>query len=528
MTPPNLARRIVAELPLRPDSRVLEPSFGDGSFLLALVERFLSMADGPVDTRLQRILTENLWGVELDRGLYEIALATLAERYGQLPDQHNFQCADFFASEFMSGMFDVVVGNPPYGGTFDSAVEDSLDRLYGRWKGRKLKKETYSFFTARSLDWLVDGGSLVFIISDTMLTISTMAGLRARLMDTTMPHVEELVEFSDETSQPTLVLTARKVPGGADSIVRNGQVIDRAAIESTGNLSWRMDHEFTKYFQGPTLGSYIVCSSGMTIGNNGLFVREIENELIREPYSFEFFNEPITLARELERARLNKISPARQAQIRQMEVDGATRRNVRAMPLAEPVDVELPHPDYRNYNKADGGIVYVKPRWAVFWKDHGDAVLTFKKNGNWYLHGVGGRSYFEREGLTWHLISSRLKMRYLPAGCILDSGAPCAFLREDVDDDELWFILGWCLTSTATQILKSVINHTRNIQSKDVERLPYPWWIDDDTKSQIVETVRKLVAEAMTGRTFTFSDDEIRGLERSFAWREKSRAVAPN
>ena len=67
----------------------------------------------------------------------------------------------------------------------------------------KLKKETYSFFTARSLDWLADDGLLTFIISDTMLTIKTMAGLRKRLMDTTTPSVYQLREFSDETTQPT-------------------------------------------------------------------------------------------------------------------------------------------------------------------------------------------------------------------------------------------------------------------------------------------------------------------------------------
>ena len=105
--------------------------------------------------------------------------------------------------------------------------------------------------------------------------------------------------------------------------------------------------------------------------------------------------------------------------------------------------------------------------------------------------------------------SSRLKMRYLPKGYILDSGAPCAFLRDSVDEDELWFVLGWCLTEDATRILKTVINHTRNIQSKDVERLPYPWWVNGANKATAIEVVKKAVAEAIAGRAFELNDQEI-------------------
>ena len=46
----------------------------------------------------------------------------------------------------------------------------------------------------------------------------------------------------------------------------------------------------------------------MTIGKNEHFVREIVDGKIIEPYQFEFFDEPITLAREIARARLGKLS----------------------------------------------------------------------------------------------------------------------------------------------------------------------------------------------------------------------------
>jgi len=256
---------------------------------------------------------------------------------------------------------------------------------------------------------------------------------------------------------------------------------------------------FAQYFGGPTLGEFMVASSGMTTGKNEYFVRRIIDGAVQEPYDFEFFDDPVTVKRELERARLNRLSANQLAKLRDMERRGETRRNVRVVARQAPLPVELPHRDYRYYNKAQSAILYAPPRHAIFWRDEGDAVLTFKKNGRWYLHGVGGAPFFGREGITWQLVAAKLKTRYLPEGYILDSGAPCAFLREAVGHNELWFILGWTLTDAATRILKGVINHTMNIQSKDFERMPYPSWVPADRKEEAIDLVRGAVDQAIAG-----------------------------
>ncbi len=517
MTPAPLAERIVSRLQLCASSRVLEPSFGDGSFLLPLIRRFIELHEGTATERLHAVLSQNLYGVEIDPHLHSLALSRIESEFGSLPAHHNLVPSDFFAVEYFSGFFDCVVGNPPYGGTFDPELEDRLDRLYGIWDGHKLKKESYSFFIARSLEWLADGGTLNFITSDTMLTIKTMGGLRRKLMDYGACSVETLPSFSEETNQPTLVLHATRGERSEEVDV-DGQRLRRELIELTGNFSWRVHDDMEQYFRGPTLGDFVVATSGMTIGRNELFLRKINNGLVTEPFEFEFFNDPITLEGELERARLHKLSPKLQKKIRTQEREGATRRNVRAVPRSEPLALQLPSDDYRFYNKASSAVVYEPPRWAIFWRDDGDAVLTFKKNGPWYLHGVGGQKYFGREGLTWQLISPRLNMRYLPPGYILDSGAPCLFLRPSVNREELWFVLGWGLTSEATRILKTVINHTRNIQSKDVERLPYPHWVTPDTKAEIVALVERMVTDAQAGSVFDRQSPELRKLDAMFAF----------
>lgn len=527
-TPPAFATRLVEDIPLTRLTTVLEPSAGDGAFVLPLIERFMRLHEGAEPDRLRHVLTENVFAVELDRNAHAALLAAVERRWGGLPADHNLVCGDFFVTDFEGPPigqslfadrrhFDLIIGNPPFGGTIDPRIQDELDGRYGERDGLKIKKETYSFFIVRSVELLRLNGKLRFICSDTFLTIPTMKGLREFLLNRGRVSVKTTNGCFEETSQPMVTLDFEMI-GRSQHVEIDNKALRRDTINLTGNRSWQITESLGPLFAGPKVGDFMVASSGMTIGNNDLFVRAIEDGYITEPFDFRFREEPITLRRELGRARLGYVPASRVAEITRQERAGAGRRNVETVPLDVPRRVRLPDPDYCYYNKACGDIVYAAPRWAVFWKDEGDAVKTFKKNGNWYLHGVGGRPYFKREGLSWQLISPTLNARYLPAGYILDSGAPCAFLRNGVDQEELWFILGWCLTPLCTQILKDVLNHTRNIQSKDFERLPYPFWVRPDMKSEAIARSKDMAATALRGeRSFRRSDAELVQLAACYA-----------
>jgi hypothetical protein len=501
MTPRPLAAQLVSDLDLSADSRVLEPSFGDGSFLVPLIERLVELGSGSERRRFERVMIENLWGVELDPGLRAAAVAEIEDRWGEMPDGHHLESGDFFrfSPESLS-RFDVIVGNPPFGGSFDRDLEDALDRRYGVYRGHKLKKETYSFFVAKCLELLSPEGRLRFICSDTFLTIKTMRGLRELLLDSGRVSVSELPEAFADTAQPMVVLDLERGKPSSSARIR-GAELTRRAMESTQNLSWGLRPEHVELFDGPALSDFIVATGGMTIGRNEWFVRSLEADgSILEPYEFEFFDRPLTLELALAQARLNRLSRKQQDRVLEQERAGETRRAVRVRKRESPERVHLPHPDYRWYNKASGERLYAPPEHVVYWRDEGDAVLTFKRDGNWYLRGVGGKPFFGREGLTWQLVAAKLKCRYLPPGYILDSGAPCAFLLDGVPSRELYLILGWLLTDLATEILKSAINHTRNIQGKDVERLPYPHWVGESSRVEIAQRVESQVTRAMNGR----------------------------
>ncbi len=535
LTPMPLAANLIADSKLERHHRVLEPSFGTGSFLLPLIEKFMAFYEGDTQHRLTQVLQKNVYGVELDTTLYGACLDRLEKKYGSLPPDHSLLNRDFFVwHPHQSGLpefggFDFVLGNPPFGGTIDPSLQDQLDRRYGFRCGEKIKKETYSFFLVKSLDLLREGGSLQFICSDTFLTIKTMHGLRRLLMSLGRSEIETLTYFSEETKHPMVLLTFTKSLEEKETVHINGQELLSAEIAKTPNLSWGTNAELGVYFEGKRLGDYLIATSGMTVGNNALFLRAIhhveQTEQIVEPYCFEFYDETVTVEKELQKARLGQLSLAQRAKIASLQEAGVTNRNVRAIPRAEPITISLPHPDYRPYNKASGRILSAPPTHVIYWKDEGDAVYTYRKNANWYLHGVGGKKFFLQGGLTWQLIAPRLHTRLLPQGFILDSGAPCAFLRPGIPEDELYFVLGWTLTEKCNLILKTVINHTRNIQSKDFERLPYPFWIGDDRKGEVIQIVKHLVKQSQEGETFNFRSPEICSLNDLYAYPEKP---APN
>jgi len=515
LTPVETAAKIVSSLPLHPSSTVLEPGCGNGSFVIPLIDRFLEMhKDGNMESRLDHILNNNIWAVEIDAGLYQGLRRAIAYRYGCCPKKTNLLYGDFFHQNF-DLEFDFATGNPPFGATIDLEHQDKWEKIYGKRDGRKIKKESYSWFVLKTMDHLRFLGAYAFICSDSFLTIKTMDGLRRYLMDHGRVAVDRLKYFSEETDYPMVVVRGCK-GFGTHEMLLDGQPVLRKHMEMTGNFSWTITKEDARYFEGPKLGDYIVCTGGMTTGKNEYFVREIKDGKIEETHEFEFFDDPITLEGEKARARLNKLSPKKEEEVRRQELEGKTRRNVRITPLEKP-RVLKDHSGYKPYNKATKEIIYAPARYAIYWKNDGEAVKLFKKNGNWYLHGIGGLPYFGRMGLTWNLVASRIKMRYLPEGYVLDSGAPCGFLKDGVNEDELYFIIGWGVSDLATRLLKSYINHTQNIQGKDMERMPYPFWVGKKDKVEAIDLVESMIAEAKHGRVITPDSPEIKEINRIFS-----------
>jgi tRNA1(Val) A37 N6-methylase TrmN6 len=497
MTPDYLSEEMIDKLNINISDKILEPSFGKGSFILKLIDRFFYLyGDMSINNKLDLILTNNIWGIELDVDLYNYTINEIKCKYGYMPDVHNLYNIDFFKFN-TNDDFDIIIGNPPFGGTFDLDIEKDLEKIFGNKMGNKIKKETYSFFIIKSLEMLKGSGRIIFILSDTFLTINTMSGLRKYLFNSGYNEINRLKEFSSETYYPMVILNHQK-DKVVDFIVLDDKIIKINDINKTSNFSWSINKDFIKYFNGDTLSNYLIASGGLTTGKNEYFLRNINDGKILEEYDFSFFQEEITIDVEISKARYNMISEKKKYKILKLIEDGITFKDVKITKLDNPYIVSLPNGDYKFYSKSNGEYFYSKPDTVIYWKNNGEAVRTYKKNNNWYLQGMGGEKFYEKEGITWQLISDRIKPRYLPTGYIIDNSSPIAILKDGIDKNEFYFIIGWLATDLASDILKNVINHTRNIQNKDIERMPYPFWVKDN-KSNIITLVKNVVDKKLNG-----------------------------
>lgn len=428
-TPASTAATVVKNLTILPTHRILEPSFGEGAFVFALLD---VLGQSVPSGELPSWCKEHLFGCEID----DVAFADFAQHWqaaglGSVPN--NMEHCDFFTwmppgidrsaatnrrRYFSSSLesFDLIIGNPPFGGSINPKIQDELDAVFGMRNSWKIKKETYAFFIVKSVDLLKPGGQLIFICSDTILTIPTMTGLRSWLQDNCVVDISSVPGAFSDTNQDMVLVSLTKRVNTPRRVSVLGTDLSLAEVESTPNMSWRVNGDHVKYFTGVLVGDKMVATSGMTVGNNELFLRPIKRGEIEEPYECEFAKQIITVKNEIARARLGKVSSRQLKRIAEQEVRGDVEKIVARRKLDEPRRIALPHADYCFYNKATSRIGYSKPGWVIFWRDEGDYVYTFKKTGNWYLHGIGGMKYFGREGLTWSLIAPRLYARYLPPG----------------------------------------------------------------------------------------------------------------
>jgi type I restriction-modification system DNA methylase subunit len=200
MTPLELSKDLIKNRKYKKTDKILEPSFGEGSFLIAIIDKLLDVYPNELTTqqKIDLILQNNLFGVEMDTELYDKAFHNIKNRYGCIIKDHNLINNDFFKIEFDT-KFDYCEGNPPFGGTFETNFGEKLDKLYGKRNEEKIKKETYSFFTVRCIELLKENGYLGFVCSDTFLSINTMKGLRKYVSNHTM-KIQRISFFSDETN----------------------------------------------------------------------------------------------------------------------------------------------------------------------------------------------------------------------------------------------------------------------------------------------------------------------------------------
>lgn len=233
--------------------KVLDPACGSGSFLVKALEMINDKykkfgAKGNTFTKLQ-ILTENIYGVDLDEQAVEIArlnllINALDERL-KLPlltdnikngnslisgtdeelkkyfgkkfkEKKPFNWKEKFPKVFQQGGFDVVIGNPPYI-RVDSLDKTDKDYWKKVFKSTKGKYDLYYLFIERGVDLLKNNGSLGFIVPNKFCVAESGKELRNFIFNSSLIakffSVSKIDIFKEAANYPILLFIKKGKPG---------------------------------------------------------------------------------------------------------------------------------------------------------------------------------------------------------------------------------------------------------------------------------------------------------------------------
>ena len=165
---------MVSKINIKKGDKVLEPSAGDGVFIDKVLAVNTNVSISAYDLNPEAIIKLN--------NKYSSKSNISVTEADTLMDAS----LDNIAIE--GGIYDKVIGNPPYGGWLDKEQREILKKKYNLYS-----KETYSLFLSRCISLLKNGGTLSFIIPDTYLYLHRHTALRKYLLLNT--KIKEILIF---------------------------------------------------------------------------------------------------------------------------------------------------------------------------------------------------------------------------------------------------------------------------------------------------------------------------------------------
>lgn len=264
-TPQDLADRMVRRLfrdrPPNSGDRILYPGCGTGPFPAAV----------------ERVCYEGEWTLPTGIGV-ELNSALLVEAQERNLSHVSFVEKDFLAADFLeTGLFDYVIGNPPYV-SIEHLDEEEKNRFKSSFTTAVGRFDLYFLFFERALKLLRSGGRLSFITPEKWTYVESAADLR-RLLVSEEYHVEE-IEHVDEDAFGQLITypcitTVRRASRDTTRIIhRDGDSHTTMLPHDSG--SWASvirGGEFANMDTGITLGDISIrISAGVATGRDHLFV----------------------------------------------------------------------------------------------------------------------------------------------------------------------------------------------------------------------------------------------------------------
>ena len=168
--------------------KIMEPSFGDGAFLLQIIERIIRYGRfvGFDDEKILYVILNNVYGIEKDTIYYNKGIENIRqlltfegiEYNGEFPHLYNADTLEKF-QEF-ENTFDIVIGNPPYVRIHNIENADIIKKLLFSGNGMT---DLYIAFFDIGLKMLNKTGKLCFITPNSYFNSSAGKTMRKHFVD---------------------------------------------------------------------------------------------------------------------------------------------------------------------------------------------------------------------------------------------------------------------------------------------------------------------------------------------------------
>lgn len=179
---------------------IMEPSFGDGAFLINIVQRIIAEGKkaGLTEAEIAEIINSKVFGIEKDEELYNKALKrlnSLLDVYGiQNVQWNNLVCGDaLIAYESYKENMDYVVGNPPYVRIHN--ISDEYRDVVKKFNFMEGMVDLYITFYVIGIYMLNDSGKLGYISPNSFMKNTSQRTFRNYLVEN--KYISAIYDFKN-------------------------------------------------------------------------------------------------------------------------------------------------------------------------------------------------------------------------------------------------------------------------------------------------------------------------------------------
>ncbi len=190
-TPTQIVKKLISNLTISANDKILDPCCGTGNFLLQLP---------------QKVSFDNIYGNDLDDISISITRINMALKYScniEKICQHITK--KNFLSEYDKNGFQFIIGNPPWGYEYSKEEKEKLQKTYSTASKKAI--ESYDVFLERSFSSLTIGGQVSYILPEAVLNVKSHTTIRNVILNSSsIKYLEFLGNAFDGVQCPCIIL----------------------------------------------------------------------------------------------------------------------------------------------------------------------------------------------------------------------------------------------------------------------------------------------------------------------------------